>query len=174
MKQTPILFNTQMVQAILEGRKTHTRRLVKDCSAKHLSMRQKKAIGESGRNYICPYGQVGDVLWVRETYLNFNSKNEKPNYVYKADHPNFHVNFASGERWKPSIHMPKAACRIWLKITNVRVERLKDISEADAIKEGIIGVQRGGGYGYGTSIEWDYKMMLHEKTPIIAFKGLWQ
>jgi hypothetical protein len=137
MKQTPILFSTPMVQAILEGRKTQTRRVVKNCSAKHLSMREKKAIGESGRNYKFPYGQVGDVLWVRETYLNFNSVDETPNYIYKADHPNFHVNFASGERWKPSIHMPKSACRIWLKITNVRVERLQKISEQDAMIEGV-------------------------------------
>jgi hypothetical protein len=148
MKERPILFSTEMVQAILAGRKTQTRRVVKPHPKKELNFFGWKlpeyiqvAFGRGTKIeslHKFPFGEVGDVLWVRETYLNFNSTDKTPNYIYKADHPNFHVNFASGEKWKPSIYMPKAAARIWLEITNVRVERLQEISEEDAIKEGSI------------------------------------
>jgi hypothetical protein len=166
-----------MVQAILEGRKTQTRRIVKPQPKKELDFFGWKlpeyiqvAFGRGAKTeslHKFPFGQVGDMLWVRETYINLNSVNEEPNYVYKADQPNFHVNFASGEKWKPSIHMPKLACRIWLKITNVRVERLQGITEEDAIKEGV---------NKTNSVnEWYYmKNVYSTDSPIIAFERLWQ
>lgn len=77
----------------------------------------------------CPYGQVGDILWVRETF----AKNGDNTFSFKTDFP--FSNPHGG--WKPSIHMPKEACRLKLKITNIRVERLQDITEEDAIAEGI-------------------------------------
>jgi hypothetical protein len=87
---------------------------------------------------VCPYGQPSDLLWVRETWNTLTAYEEKPDYsvmsvrefVYKADDDRF-------DKWKPSIFMPKEACRIWLKVTDVRVERLQDISERGAIKEGV-------------------------------------
>ncbi|SJN51577.1 Phage-related protein [Sphingobacterium faecium PCAi_F2.5] len=69
--------------------------------------------------------------------------------------------------------MPKEACRIFIEVVDVRAERLQDISDKDAYAEGIIGVDRAGGYGYGLEIEWDYKFPLHEKTGIEAFERLW-
>lgn len=114
MKQKPILFSTPMVQAILEGRKTQTRRICKQ---------------DLPYASTCPYGQVGDVLWVRETFAHCGNNT----FLYKVNGcepipPN---------KWKPSIHMPKKACRIYLKIKSTRVERLQDISTSDARSEGI-------------------------------------
>lgn len=133
VKEKPILFSTPMVQAIMDGRKTQTRRIVKDCTARILTLKGDVATGESGRERKCPYGKVGDVLWVRETVCNAGTK-EKPYYLYKANgcEPR-----DTSKKWKPSIHMPKEAARIWLEITYIRVQRLKDISEEDAIAEGI-------------------------------------
>jgi hypothetical protein len=91
----------------------------------------------------CPYGQVGDLIWVRESWNHFpkdfpHTMNNKP-YCYRADFtpvPNCEVAKEDQFKWKPSIHMPKAAARIWLEITEITVERLWDISEEDAKAEG--------------------------------------
>nr|DAZ65168.1 MAG TPA: ASCH domain protein [Caudoviricetes sp.] len=127
MATKPILFNTQMVRAILDGRKTCTRRIVKPQPTAHY-----------GVQCIKPPYQPGDILYVRETWsLRFDGEK----YFYRAD-----KNTSREEKrlldyndvkWRPSIHMPKEAARIWLKVTNVRVERLQDISGEDLIKEGI-------------------------------------
>lgn len=158
MKFHPILFSTPLVQAIQEGRKTMTRRLrglekinnypgqwaylFWKPTKEHLFYNQKNAGNKLSIK--CPYGKVGDVLWVRETYhVNDGSGKfpdiEKKWYNYKADHLGLNPGpmWPPFDKWKPSIFMPKAACRIFLEITNVRVERLQDISERDAIKEGV-------------------------------------
>ncbi|MBC7847234.1 MAG: hypothetical protein H7Y10_12155 [Flavobacterium sp.] len=128
-KYHPILFSTPMVQAILEGRKTQTRRIVK------YPLQLKGwlvSIGESENPppiEFCPY-EVGDVLWVRETFAEW----PKVMFQYKAS---THIGSEIG-KWKPSIFMPKEACRIFLKLKQIRVERLQDISEEDAIAEGVI------------------------------------
>lgn len=131
MKQRPILFSTPMVQAILAGRKTQTRRVVKE---------PKGFVGnwlfqniEYVRSRVqCPYGKPGDVLWVRESWQHGGMLTSGPGYVYKSG------NYPKGMiKWKPSIHMPKDACRIWLEIVSVRVERLNEISDSDALAEGI-------------------------------------
>lgn len=135
MKQTPILFSTPMVQAILAGRKTQTRRVVKD------KMLQENTDPETEEylklTTICPYGYVGDVLWVRETFAKRDTPdaewNPKWGYCYKADNDPLYEH----KKFKPSIHMPKEACRVWLRVTNLRIERLHDISESDSIKEGV-------------------------------------
>lgn len=123
MKEHPIIFSTPMVKAILEGRKTQTRRIVKTLHE------HKYYIDKS------PYGQPGDLLWIRE---RFETETDGKVKFYAG---NIEVeNNKSYERltkWKPSIHMPKAAARIWLKITSVKVERLQDISDEDAIAEGV-------------------------------------
>lgn len=137
MKHHPILFSTPMVQAILEGRKTQTRRLLKiiprlsaniNWTGEHLSK------DKESRFFYCPYGKPGDVLWVRETWAP--AINE---ICYKADYTDEVLKEKRNKGlWKPSIHMPKSAARLWLEITDVRVEKVGDISHSDCITEGII------------------------------------
>lgn len=141
MNFKPILFSTPMVQAIMEGRKTMTRRTVKGTALEWLApdMFTPEFVADK-ENDLCPYGQVGDVLFVRETFqhtkiLNINMEDESYGFVYKADMGGWEN--IEGWKWKPSLFMPKSACRIFLKITNIRVERLQDIKEDDAILEGI-------------------------------------
>ena len=154
-KNHPILFSTPMVQAILEGRKTMTRRKIKpkqepfiqdeSCIIelnKKLGWVVKREINtrptrwEILQQFKCPYGKVGDVLWVRETTTQESITDSEPwHTIYRAD---VGVNYPMGtNKWKPSIFMPKSACRIFLEITDVRVERLQDINEEDAISEGV-------------------------------------
>lgn len=161
----PILFNTQMVQAILEGRKTTTRRLVKvnssldfigcsstggdfDAAAFGKGCYEKILDAKIIERVKAPY-MPGDILYVRETWGisnplgDFARNNRTAEYVYKAG-------YSKGERipmardqeknlgvWKPSIHMPKVAARIFLKVTSARVERLQDITEEGIRAEGI-------------------------------------
>jgi len=122
MKERPILFSTAMVQAILDGRKTMTRRAVK-CKLHECFNGFANTPKEV---FNCPYGQPGDILWVREKFTP-----DRGGYFYAADN-----HLTQILNWKPSIHMPKAAARIWLQVEAVRVERLQDITEADAEGEG--------------------------------------
>lgn len=132
-----------MVQAILEGRKTQTRRIVKPQPVVGLEKVKSDlffdmhTLGTLQKVFKCPYGAVGDVLWVRETWVkNINENSDDfATYEFKADYIGTHA--IDLIRWKSPIQMPKAAARIWLEITNVRAERLHDISEQDAITEGI-------------------------------------
>lgn len=173
MKERPIIFSTPMVQAILQGRKTMTRRVIKsktglfqvskanyEPDAAHFYHdRSVSMLDENERDVgtlFCPYGNPGDRLWVRETW-NYGDPNDLvPGeitgdkcgfigqidgrevewvWVYKASCPEVHP--IKGElNWKPSIYMPRSASRILLEIINVRVERVQDISEDDAIMEG--------------------------------------
>lgn len=160
----PILFNTEMVQAILDGRKTCTRRVVKtrrkDACGFYVTKRPDGSFtgvyeyDEDERmfeNQLIPLYKPGDILYVRETWERFECWNcdgdERGNcqkepkksvldktfgcYMYRA------TDEISGDaKWKPSIHMPKEAARIWLKVTNVRVERLQDMTDDDAEAEG--------------------------------------
>ena len=125
-KQRPILFSGSMVRAILAGQKTQTRRVLK----KSVERVKDK----------CPYGQAGDILWVRETWRPALSESHEC-VAYRAD-----MRYSCGKemlqpdcnaRWKPSIFMPRTAARIFLEITEIRLEKLQDISESDAIAEGI-------------------------------------
>ncbi|MBU3625956.1 hypothetical protein ICN48_06875 [Polynucleobacter sp. JS-Safj-400b-B2] len=170
MIERPILFNGDMVRAILDGTKTQTRRIVKlnasgraQCKDKNWHVEDPDAI------LACPYGQVGDRLWVRETWgvISYAINADGDMIEWTPDRPATHVHelkhgrgyytghviYAAdgdhewagdddggGERrsaWHPSIHMPRSASRITLEITNVRIERLQDISEADAMAEGV-------------------------------------
>lgn len=145
----PILFNTEMVQAITEGRKTVTRRKIDrdiinfcDVEVDGTLLDYQNCHGDFINPIdLCRY-KVGDILYVRETWsihecvkcqagipaLGGECKCE---YVYRTNYG------ATDFRWKPSIHMPKEAARIFLKVTDVRVERLQDITEEDAIAEGM-------------------------------------
>lgn len=142
MTDRPILFSAPMVRAILDGRKTQTRRVVKpqpvDRGGGSLSISyaagKMNHMGPAGfmleklAQYGCPYGKTGDLLWVRESFAK-----DCDGYVYKATCP-----WWDGlVKKKPSIHMPRSASRITLEITDVRVERLQDISDEDALEEGV-------------------------------------
>lgn len=138
----PILFNTEMVRAILDGRKSCTRRLVKFLAKKNplwTGYIKDGLMLYNGRNEPCirkaPY-QPGDILYVRETW---SEGYEDGTYIYRADDkladlPTFKE--SSKLIYHPSIHMPKEAARIWLKVTDAKVERLQEMKPVDAIKEG--------------------------------------
>jgi hypothetical protein len=137
VKERPILFSTPMVKAILEGRKTVTRRVVKGRPLEWLQpcMFTPEFVADQGNNN-CPYGQPGDILWVRETWCR-DQENEG-SFLYRASNPDaWDEGEPSSSPWKPSIHMPRAACRLRLEILSITVEKLQDISEEDAIREGI-------------------------------------
>jgi hypothetical protein len=132
MKEIPILFSTPMVQALLSGTKTMTRRIVKMYATSDAHPMRQNATWLQ-ENKTCPYGKVGDILWVREGFYKLTSEKLNGNFFYKADLATQGWNF----KWKPSIHMPKEACRLFLKVKAVRVERLQDIPRQDCINEGI-------------------------------------
>jgi hypothetical protein len=169
MADRPILFSAPMVRAILAGTKTKTRRVVKpqpnNDPAKHHPIEPYKTptglwnwvlavTGHgSGDPFACPYGKPGDRLWVRESFYA-----ESPQTIfYRATHTTYEDDPRSG--WKPSIHMPRWASRITLEITDVRVQRLQDISEADLDAEGIQELIDGG--------------VDHDGTPLDTYRTLW-
>lgn len=144
MNTRPILFSAPMVRALLDGSKSQTRRVVKRSDewpvtavkAVVLETRGTAMAVDAGRfaygpEIKCPYGQPGDRLWVRETWIDASSDLHSC-VIYRADGDEQ----ACGEPWKPSIFMPRWASRIALEITGVRVERLQNISRGDAMGEG--------------------------------------
>lgn len=141
----PILFSTEMVQAILDGRKTQTRRIVKEPFQTWMQTTTNPEWW-NGIETQCKHGQIGDILWVRETwqYVEFGCEPEECGYVYKASENGRDWQDNDKEwKWKPSIFMPREACRIELRITNIKVERLQSISEEDAICEGVKKINNG-------------------------------
>lgn len=134
-KLRPILFSTPMVQAILEGRKTQTRRIIKDDEAamQYLKAGMTPEFVASEAYALCRYGAPNDVLWVRESFYEpmFEGLNGK--YYFRADLASQGWDF----KWKPSIHMPFEAARIFLRIKSNKVEELQSITDEDAIAEGI-------------------------------------
>lgn len=137
MKERPILFSAHMVRAILDGRKTQTRRPVKNLG--FVTGIGHVLNGSDDRSEwpdFCPHGKLGDRLWVRETW---SQHPQFADIAFRADGEEFEDSdgFTWIPKWKPSIHMPRKASRIDLEITGVRVERLHDISEEDAIAEGV-------------------------------------
>ena len=199
MKETGLMFKAPLVRAILEGRKTQTRRVLKPQPAPnhphdggtkwvlehgihvpvgsvgHLSVREKMGLR-------CPMGQPGDRIYVRETWQHGNFPlgpyQEGAPVFYRADYLHERdPDYADAERtvrrnWLPSIHMPKQAARIWLEITGVRVERLQSISRADAIAEGIQffnGDHECGAKNYMDKTDMDYSL-----CPTDSFETLWK
>lgn len=146
MKERPILFQAAMVRAILDGRKTQTRRLVKP-QPRHVhdgvpyGAADPFGMGKGGTPIPCPYGQPGDQLWVRESHWWFKDEPDHETGYYPptltVEDVQFRADGDDGRKvWRPSIHMPRWASRITLEVTGVRVERLQDISEPDAQAEG--------------------------------------
>ena len=162
MKERPILFNAEMVNAILEGRKTQTRRVVEnkliidqaefECGNSPHVIRSEPSLQHWVDND-CPFGQVGDRLWVRETFcmgrieeddnpfLSYPKPLYVDNYEGKDAYPIYKQMVIKEKithedvKWTPSIHMPRKASRILLEVTGIRVERLNDISRSDAVDE---------------------------------------
>jgi hypothetical protein len=130
MRERPILFQPPLVEAILDGRKTQTRRVMRGNFVGLTSALVKP---------LCPYGVVGDRLWVREAWSIAEKKfdPEVSRIVYRADGVDPLPDATGRARWRPSIHMPRAASRLLLEVTEVRIERLHDISEEDARAEGV-------------------------------------
>ena len=180
MKERPILFSAPMVRAILEGRKSQTRRVVKDTGlyaiedhhGAETAMRERRNLATR-----CPYGQPGDRLWVRETFQplfadgveNHWETDWKTGKGYAISYPatdGIHEYLDADDNLsdacKPSIHMPRWASRITLEIASVRVERLNDISEADCIAEGCAG-------GHGAIPGYAYAA-----TPFEHYRALWE
>ncbi|UVK96062.1 hypothetical protein LOY49_12290 [Pseudomonas atacamensis] len=153
IKERPILFSAPMVRAILDGRKTVTRRPVKGSALKWLEEFVPEFVALSA-NELCPFGQIGDRLYVRETFNRTNPGGAEGVFYYRAD-GEFPKSIGGGkftgaESWKPSIHMPREASRILLEITNVRVERLQDgegetAFESRYVAEGINRTHQGDG-----------------------------
>lgn len=133
----PIIFSTPMVQAILDGKKTQTRRVIKIDDAPenwNISIAGTSIVRTEPYDVKLPRYAAGDILWVKETW------NYSPNwyYCYKADAiPDDNHGYIGSIPWRPSIHMPRKAARIFLRVKTVRVERLQDITEEDAIAEGM-------------------------------------
>ncbi|MDT4377107.1 hypothetical protein RO787_27660 [Blautia coccoides] len=188
MSAKPILFNTDMVRAILDGRKTMTRRAIKPQPAAHLGCKlglciagNKKDIGKFGFgehecggsiHFVRPPCNTGDILYIRETWARIkNADGSHLKYVYQATdtYPFGVKGYIVKFKWRPSIHMPKAAARIWLRVTDVRVERLRDITPDGAIKEGIHFCECPDGYTWKgeSSISNCYT------DPIGAMQALW-
>ena len=154
MKARPILFNAEMVRALLDGRKTQTRRAVKGVMGNnHLFLRKptKKKCGITTHvlgapcKGLCPFGQVGDLLYVRESFgyeVRRYAGGAGEFLVFRASRPDaVYCTTCNGGsiamKWKPSIHMPRRLSRLTLKITDVRVERVQDINEDDSQNEGV-------------------------------------
>lgn len=143
MKERGMIFNGEMVRAILDGRKTQTRRPIKWKQTRFTEIGER----EDGRKWPwsedaehacdfwhpCPFGAVGDRIWVRETWARYNIDQNSHDIAYRATTP---ADWPEEGRWRPSIHMPRWASRILLEITDVRVERLMSISDGDAMHEG--------------------------------------
>ena len=166
MNEHPILFSGPMVRAILKGRKTQTRRVIQPKPDHFHTFQPGIWLPQIGDKEIkCSYGEPGDRLWVRETWLQDGGI-----YLYKADFGMGVLSDSWSGHWKPSIHMPRAACRITLEIVRIRAERLQDISEEDSRAEGLATWRRNGEtqtyYGIDRSDIW-------ETDSRLTFKRLW-
>ena len=170
MRVLPILFNTEMVRAILEGRKSCSRRINKDANdyvvpdmdfydsdAVHKYSDKEHTDKLSIAERTCPICP-GDILYVRETWGHPISLNSDKQYVFRADKISESGFKNDSHIWHPSIHMPKEAARIWLKVTDVRVERLQEIASEQISREGV---------------EVEYPHVLNGEEKRYAFSTLW-
>lgn len=202
MNAKPILFSAPMIRALLSGAKTQTRRMLRPQPEPHewqgmrgyslewrnphdfmwlLVHRIPQNPVPIGRRFRCPYGAPGDLLWVRETWQAADG-NKRAARIVSQPRPDFGwVEYAATcddcpSRWRPSIHMPRWASRLTLRITDVRVQRLQDISEKDAIAEGVEGAfVEDGRYwrNYGLSDE-EAACSPMLNFPTESFRTLWE
>ena len=189
MKYTPIIFNREMVRAILEGRKTQTRIIISPqpdawirgesgafgvpCKFTNKKPGQGRSVwqednGERYEAIPCPFGTDGDRIWVRETF----AKQMNGAYTYKADvHHWLKPDYTALGNWTPSIHMPREASRITLEVDWSYADHLCDISEEDAIAEGIEPIETGMGVFYGN---YGKDEDSHALSPVSSFRSLWE
>jgi len=187
-KERPILFSTPMVQALLDESKTVTRRVngldkVNESPLKWRFCRFngshaifcESSNSESQIFIKCPYGRVGDALWVREKWENQTSNGKRVNFFAGNIEVQHNPAYRNLTKWKPSIHLKKVDARLWLQIKHIGVERLQSISEPDAVAEGI--------YKRYNDLfnEMRYKDYLADafpanfwRNPVSSFKSLWQ
>ena len=198
MKTYPIIFSAPMVRALLDGKKTQTRRVVKPQPEIYsgyetlgdfsdpgwvLEWKEFDALTPKELAHHCPYGKPGDLLWVRETWQLHSLATDLGKIVYRASENSSHTEFHRmvpvekiggigakpfQEGWRSSIHMPRWASRLTLEITGVRVERVHDISEDDAIAEGMMQFDSGR-WWYDTTGQ----NSLH-RTAMSAYQELWR
>ncbi|BEL74396.1 ASCH domain-containing protein [Serratia marcescens] len=202
MKERPVIFNSEMVRAILDGRKTQTRRVIANvspdnCIPLHKPTKTKDGIYthvmDAPGHGLCPFGQVGDRLWVRETFAVLGNEDGCPidwdgnlikgdekhaARIYKAScwqEPGNYGLWSIPDRdtqyegaWRPSIHMPRWASRMTLEITAVRVERLNSIGDVEAMREGIQNLT--------TCSHADFGIpgVVNAQHPVRAFQLLWE
>lgn len=196
MKERPILFSTPMILALLDGRKSMTRRIVSksgwleqfskvdlerdvevamEPDDKIKLLKGLCASFDGGEWVVKSKWEVGDILWVRETFSDPQLYDgHEPDFVYRADGE---IQQHGHGKWKPSIFMPKEACRIRLEIIGIKVERVQDISEVDARREGIYKEHEGFNNWYKNYL-FDIKKQntpaMFKSDPIASFKSLWQ
>lgn len=189
MKTKPMLMSTTNVEAILEDRKTQTRRIqgLKEINKNpddwEIFFEGNGVIFENKslyKNIVCqPKVKKGDILWVRETFKKtdfLHPSDDNYGYIYKASKNGREWERTEQWAWKPSIFMPKEGCRLFLEVTNVRIERLNDISEDDAIAEGIKPIRNW--HNEGRHNGWKDYSRSDELTahinPINSFRSLWE
>ena len=201
MNDHPILMTSDMVRAVLDGRKTQTRRIIKPQPEKDPDGTKYNKSGYwcaipgigmmvplGSLNCLCPYGEVGDTLWVRETWATLkywdNTKPSKidqfrnPKIWYIADEPTPSEtkcnpwNGGNIGKVRPSIFMPKWACRIFLEITNIRVERVQEITPKDCIAEGITLISGKRNLSPASAYK-DYSGQVEKCGAVASFCTLW-
>lgn len=167
MKERGIIFSGPMVYAIQEDRKTQTRRIVKPQPDGETVMHVNYGHGWS-EALRCPYGVAGDRLWVRETFALESKSYAGDKVRYRADGK------PTSGAWRPSIHMPRWASRITLEITGVRVERLQEISEADAKAEGVIPTGRRATHKWCNGEDVSHRRQFADLWDSLHGKGAWE
>ena len=200
MKERPILFSAPMVRAILAGQKTQTRRIAKLPRARDSFVMLDHGSGwwpyqsDDGETELCddscehpyssPYGQPGDRLWVRETWMDLLGTGVEPitgrhsRYAYRADTPagsyGDETRKEYGLKWRPSIFMPRSASRILLEIVSIRVDRVQNISPSDAIAEGIDRTVTGDGWRRYSDSETEAAGLPPCQYPRHSYRSLWE
>lgn len=193
MKERGMIFNGEMVRAILDGRKTQTRRIMKNQPAGDYpetpalirnvgtGFQWHGLYGESSI-FNCPLGSIGERIWVRETFRVHSRASDVATLVYRASVRNSWTEQthrvpvavcnkpAIPEKWTPSIHMPRWASRITLEITDVRVERLHNISERDSLREGLFQLPASGRYCLQPGMQY-FGMASHSAKEVYSW--LW-
>lgn len=194
MKERPVLFSAPMVRAILDGRKTVTRRVLKQATGLSLSVGMSDDdagvaelswlwgdgpgydVHETIKRVACPYGVRGDRLYVREAWAAPHAYDHLPPRLIPQD---ARIHYAATEDrggllWRPSIHMPRWASRITLEVTGVRCERLRDISEADAQAEGVERTVTGDGWRRYADPSWEAVGLPPFADARSSFRSLWE
>jgi hypothetical protein len=202
MKERPILFSAPMVRAILAGTKTQTRRVAKGLALEWLSEGFEPAFVADDANRLCPYGQPGDRIYVREAFrllgvfdadspiavgelclnagypkpwapIQYEADGSRDNWMHVGTPPHDDGPPEAG-KLRPGIHMPRWASRILLEIVGVRVERLQDISDADAIAEGI---ERNSEYPTlwkRGNLHGDQNIVKSTGFPKLGYRSIWE